>query len=91
MGVLRTGRRGRMRTSRYTDRAIIGNISVVHRARCATKIVKPIIGAGRGWGPPYFCGACLPGVPQKHDISVARLVWCATEIISVSHTKVVRH
>jgi hypothetical protein len=40
-------------------------ISVAHVVMCATEIVKPLIGAGWLWGPPYFCGAFLLGAPQK--------------------------
>lgn len=45
----------------------------------------------QGWGPPYFCGACVAGAPQKYAISVAHLVWCASEIIYVAHAKLVRY
>jgi hypothetical protein len=59
--------------------------SVVHHARCATELVEPMIGAGREWAPPKFCGAWPSGALQKCCIFVVHPSWCATELFSVAH------
>jgi hypothetical protein len=56
--------------------------SVAHWPWCATKIEEPMIGAGRAWVPPYFCGAWSFGAPQKWHISVAHLVWCCGALLT---------
>jgi hypothetical protein len=35
--------------------------SLAHVILCVTEIVKPMNGAGRMWGPPYFCGTSVSG------------------------------